>query len=332
MDSCNCNFCLVTSVHWKTVTVNTNHICLALFIMLLALPLGITRAEPAESHIAVYMSREAAPYQNTLAGFKQYLKEKNWQGSLKVISLKSGDNSLTESPVSGAENQAPDLVFTLGESALERATQESPGTPIVAGMVLDSGKIKQAPNTTGVALDFPVATQLDWLRRILPKAYSVGVLYNPRVNEDRINLARQEAQKIDLRIVSQTVSSPQELPGALKQIEREANVLWGVPDETVLAPQTAKQILLFSYRNRIPFIGLSKAWVKAGALYALDRDYVDIGEQCGEIAVRILQGTPVTDIPVVPPRKILFSVNAKTAKHMKIELPADLLSQAQKVY
>ncbi|MFO0732606.1 MAG: ABC transporter substrate binding protein [Nitrospiraceae bacterium] len=55
-----------------------------------------------------------------------------------------------------------------------------------------------------------------------------------------------------------------------------------------MTPHTAEPILLSTFRNKIPLAGLSTSWVKAGALYALDRDYLDIGSQCGEIAGKIL--------------------------------------------
>ena len=51
-----------------------------------------------------------------------------------------------------------------------------------------------------------------------------------------------------------------------------------------MTPQTAEPILLSTLKNKIPLVGLSSSWVKAGALYALDRDYVDIGLQSGELA------------------------------------------------
>src|SRR4030067_1111588 len=59
-----------------------------------------------------------------------------------------------------------------------------------------------------------------------------------------------------------------------------------LPDAVVHNPKAAKIILLFSYRHRIPFIGPSESWVKEGAFYALDRDYRDMGAQCGEMADR----------------------------------------------
>jgi hypothetical protein len=59
------------------------------------------------------------------------------------------------------------------------------------------------------------------------------------------------------------------LLGALAALTNSADVLWGIADDMVMTTETARSILLFSLRNRLPLIGLSGAWVKAGALMAL---------------------------------------------------------------
>ena len=104
------------------------------------------------------------------------------------------------------------------------------------------------------------------------------------------------------------------------------------PFRPVLNRQTAKAVLLSSFHNRIPFVGLSSAWVKAGALYALNWDYSDIGAQSGEIALRVLQGTPPGTIPPVPPRKVQYALNLKTASHMKLDLTPQLIDAALETF
>ena len=73
-------------------------------------------------------------------------------------------------------------------------------------------------------------------------------------------------------------------------------------------------MLLFSFRQQIPFVGLSDEWVKAGALYALERDYPDLGAQAGGLAVKILGETPPRALPPQTPRTILYDINLKTAQ------------------
>ena len=105
-----------------------------------------------------------------------------------------------------------------------------------------------------------------------------------------------------------------------------------VTDQVVLSRQTAEAILLFSFRNRIPFAGLSASWVKAGALYALDRDYTDLGAQCGEMALRVRRGRRASTLPPETPRKILYALNLRTAQRMKLNLPKELIDGAEQVF
>jgi len=100
----------------------------------------------------------------------------------------------------------------------------------------------------------------------------------------------------------------------------------------VLNRKTVKPLLLFSFRNKIPFIGVSAAWVKAGAFYALDRDYHDIGIQCGEMVNEILHGAAVETIPPAYPRNMPYSLNKKTARLMHMPIEQTLVDNAEKVF
>ena len=92
-------------------------------------------------------------------------------------------------------------------------------------------------------------------------------------------------------------------------------------------------VLLSSFRNKIPFIGLSKSWVKAGALYSLEWDYPDIGKQCAVVASQILNGKNVYDIPA---RKMsgnaTYSLNTRTVRHMKLDIGSEIIDGASFVF
>ncbi len=139
-------------------------------------------------------------------------------------------------------------------------------------------------------------------------------------------------KKLGVKLVPKPVETPRDIPDALESLANNVDLLWGITDQVVVSPQTAEPILLFSFRNKIPFAGLSTSWVKAGSLYALERDYVDIGAKCGEIAVKILSKTALRTIPVVPPRKVLFSINLKTARTMKIDVSQRISESATQVF
>jgi putative ABC transport system substrate-binding protein len=132
--------------------------------------------------------------------------------------------------------------------------------------------------------------------------------------------------------VAAPVDTPKELPAALKNLLRNIDILWALPDRMVLAPQSAKEILLTSFRSRIPVIGASAPWVKGGALYALDWDYVDLGAQNAAMALKIIKGEPINSIPAAEPRAVAYTLNTKTAKHMKLDMPDKITRGAKHVY
>jgi putative ABC transport system substrate-binding protein len=191
---------------------------------------------------------------------------------------------------------------------------------------------KKSSNVTGVILEFPIESQFKWLQHIVPKNRNVGTIYNPGENRERIETASRIALKMGLGFEAHGIIDPKGLPEALIKLSKKSDVFWGIPDALVLNSQTVKHILLFSFQNRIPFIGLSPPWVKAGALYSLSWDYIDIGMQCGEMALKIFQGLSVQSIPTATPRKVGYVLNLTTANHMKIKVSDDLIRGAYQIF
>jgi putative ABC transport system substrate-binding protein len=285
----------------------------------------------AAEQIVVLASRDAPPYAQAIGGFRDYLKERGVKMELRVQALE-GDAAKARDVVGEVLQEGASLIFTLGSLATKSACDQIRETPIVAGLILNAGEWKGAGNITGVALEFPLETELEWLQRFLPGRERVGVLFNAKENREKVERAARLAGQVGLDLVALEVNRPKDLPGVLKGLSRRIDVLWGMPDQVVFSRQTAKAILLFSFRNRIPFVGLSRAWVKAGALYALERDYRDLGAQCGEMAFKILQGETVDSIPAASPRTVTYVLNRKTMRHLKLSIPEDLIRGASKVF
>src|SRR2546425_848991 len=284
----------------------------------------------AEVRIAVIVSQDAAPYLEALDGFRTYLEAQGVRARFDVHAL-HGDGSSAGAALQDARQDGAGLLLALGSLGAQAAVREVHDIPVVAGLILNADDLAKSPNATAVILEFPVETELRFLQRLLPGQRNVGVLFNPSENQARIDAAARAAGALGLTLYARKVDSPKDLPDALESMNKRADVLWGVADQIVLNSRTARPILLFSLRNRIPFVGLSATWVKAGALYALDRDYHDIGVQCGEMALRILQGAAPSTLPPVPPRKVVYTVNLKTARLLRLDLQAPVLQAAQAV-
>ncbi|MDF1555012.1 MAG: ABC transporter substrate-binding protein [Deferrisomatales bacterium] len=303
-------------------------VCIA--VLLAGLIVGAQPAVAGPATILVLGGKDAPPYREALQGFRDTLAQQGVAATLDVQFF-GDDEKQGRTRVEAAAGRGDRLIFALGSAATRLASAQAK-VPVVATLVLDAAAIRGAANVTGVPLGFPVEAELQWVQRLLPDRQRVGVLYNTAQNGEIIAEARRQARKLGLELVAQEVHTAKDLPDALESLANKVDVLWGVADSVVLSPETAKAILLFSFRNRIPFVGLSEAWVKAGALYSLERDYADLGAQCAGMAGQLLQGKGAAAVPVEAPRRVLYSLNQKTAERMKVEIPQPLVRDAKKIY
>lgn len=299
-------------------------------LLLTAFAGGQSAPALGEHSVLVLSGHDSAVYRQVAESFKATLRAE--PGDVKFVSVTLEEDSAKQEQLESLRGQGMDLVFALGSRATQLASERFPDRPVVATMVLPLAQLQALPNVTGVALEFPAKAQLDWMRRILPSAGRIGVLYDPAQNQAWVDAARRAAEAEGLTLLPIPVNSAKELPGGLKRLAREADVLWAISDNTVYSSQTLKQVLLSSFRNKIPVVGLSRSWVKAGAFYALDWDYQDLGRQNGVIARRLLTGVSAGKVAPETPVQVVYSLNLKTARHMKREIGDQLVAGAVKVY
>jgi putative ABC transport system substrate-binding protein len=291
-------------------------------------PLSAVAASPK---LVIVLSQESSPYADMVKGFRTSLTGAGAQVDIEVHNLK-GKSEHASDVLRHFKSEPPAMFLTVGSLATQAVLAENDDVPVIAGLTAHLERFKKNGNLTGVDLEFSLETQFDMMRWILPDLATVGVLYSPKDNQETIDAALTFAKKHGVKLVPKPVETPRGIPDALESLVNNVDLLWGIPDQVVLSPQTAEPILLFSFRNKIPFAGLSTPWVKAGSLYALERDYQDVGNQCAEIAVKIMNKTAPRTIPVVSPRKALFSLNLKTARAMKIELPRPVTDGASHIF
>lgn len=299
-------------------------------LLLVTLPVSWGSAAEAK-RVAILVSNKTGPYEDMLTGFQQSLQRQGVPFSLQRYMLE-GDAATAGRALQDISQNKVDLLLTLGTFATQQALQAQVASPIVAGLIVNKEVLAGADNASGVVLEFPLDVQFQWMRRFLPTAKTVGVVYNPAENQQQIEAAQAFARTVGLTLEPRPIHAVRELPMALDSLAFRVDALWSIIDAMVLTPQTAKNVLLFSFQQRIPFVGLSATWVKAGALYALDWDYVDMGQQCGDIALQVFQGVQAKTIPPQTPRKVLYTLNQKTARHMKAELAKSLIRGAREVF
>ena len=252
------------------------------------------------------------------------------EAAQSLVATMAKDHPDHQVRMAGPDDPAPDadVVVALGASATKSANAS--GKPFVSGMAMSPADVPQG--ATGVALRYPIDRQLSLIRLLLPQATRIGLVYSSAEAGEFAARAQIQAASLGMELLSVRVESAKELQSALAGLANRIDVLWSVPDPTLYSPQTAKPILLFSFRHKIPFIGLSDTWVKAGALAAPSFDFEAIGAQCAGLAVQVLEGTPMSELAVQSPEGMPYSVNQNTASQLKVQLPAGVARNANHVW
>jgi len=108
--------------------------------------------------------------------------------------------------------------------------------------------------------------------------------------------------------------------------------VWILPDATVLAPEVVQYMLLFSYRKKIPLLGISERQAQKGAVLSLSfGSSNDIGKQAGELSNSILGGKTPAEIPYTTARLVKLTVNLKAARKLEMEIPKSILKIADSI-
>lgn len=304
-------------------------ICLCLSILLSSAPITLAR-----DLVVVVKSREVEPYEIALKSLRRTLREKGYDPIIGEYLLPEGDKE-KNNLVADIRRKDPRLVVTLGSAATSHISKVIKDTPIAFCMVLNplaSGFIRSmnasGNNLTGASLDIPIQVQFKALRSIVPFVRKVGVIYNPQETESVVQQAKETAKEMGLELVSIAINSEEKVPDALRTLDKSVDALWSVADSTTFSSGSMEFILLHTLRNRIPFMGLSPAFVKAGALMALDADYQEVGAQCGGQAIKIFMGDQPSSLPITTPQRVTLYINLKTAETIGLKIPADRLKGA----
>ncbi|MFC2061513.1 ABC transporter substrate-binding protein [Elusimicrobiota bacterium] len=271
--------------------------------------------------------------QQAVNGFKQVVENTASRPAITYVDL---ENSALITEIRQA---SPSVIVTFGVEATRKVSGEVKNIPIVFSMILNPLKkglvnsLKSSGNNlTGVSLDISASTQLKKVASILSFIKRVAIIYDPNISSGIVKSAQSASASLGLQIVAKPASSGKDVPASLESIKGQADAIWSIPDPTVYTSASIKHILLFSVRNKIPVIGFSEFFVKAGALLGLYSNYDDIGRQTGEITLKVMDGASPSGIPVAEPRKISIAFNRNVAGLFNINLDEATIKEFDKVY
>jgi len=284
----------------------------------------------AAARVVVLTSARVEEYEEAIRGFKGAIGD-------QIVAVYDMDGDLDRGRKQLVEIEAkekPDLIFVVGIWALQAVVSRPTATPVVYAMVLNPPTVigADAKNITGASINVPVEQQIWLFKQLGPQIKRVGVVFNRAKTGYLVRRAQSVARDEGLELVTREINTAKEAIGALESLQDGIDALWLVPDETVLSQTVVQQMLLISFRRKIPLLGLTDRHAQMGALFALSfASGEDIGRQAGELAQAILAGRPVTDVPYTNARKWYLTVNLRVAQKLGLEIPPTVRARATSI-
>jgi ABC-type uncharacterized transport system substrate-binding protein len=225
------------------------------------------------------------------------------------------------------------LIVTLGGKAAARTAEHNPSAPVLH-TVLPRKTFefiyhnKGIHKVSAIFIDQPLIRKLALVREAMPERKRIGILITEDKFADKEKMQRI-ASKFDLTIQFGVVENEQRIGSILREILERSDVLLALPDPAIFNQRTVKNILLSSYHNRVPVVGFSLAYVKAGTIAAVYSSPDEIGKHIGEWISHFLKHHGRTTPTRSFPKYFSISTNKSVADSLKIRLPAAEILQSE---
>lgn len=274
-------------------------------------------------------------------GFIEALKSKGFEEgkNLKIdYQNAQGEIATAQTIAQGFVSKKEDLILAVATDSAQAAYNATKDIPILITAVTDPVKAgltksleKPNTNVTGTSDDVSVQKQLELLKRLVPNSKTVGIIYNSSESNSEIQLEniKKALPEFNLELEKVGVTNVNEIPQALNSILDKIDVIY-VPTDNLVA-SAMPLISNTCFKKNIPIIGSEEAHVASGALATNGIDYKKLGFQTGLMAVEILNGKAVSELPIKALSELSMVVNTDAAKKLNIEIPEDILSKAKKV-
>jgi putative tryptophan/tyrosine transport system substrate-binding protein len=224
-------------------------------------------------------------------------------------------------------------------SAAKAATKTIPivfstgADPVKTGLV-DSFS-RPGGNLTGVFVLVSMLgpKRLELLRELLPSISTIALLVNPS-NPNVVDVPETEAaaNAIGRRLEVLKASTERDLEAAFTTIVARHGALVVMPDPFFFQRRVRAQLIALAARYTLPTIYPARDFTEIGGLMSYGTNLsLDLPQQIGTYAGKILRGAKPADLPVQQSIRPELVINLKTAKALGLTIPPTLLARADDV-
>ena len=257
--------------------------------------------------VVVVCSCSLHAYQEALVGIRQTLGREP-----EVVNLDAGGAGALRP---SARRDSGKIYIAVGRDALHAALSEAPKVSVIGTMMLREDAPNEAVKAVAeIDLDVPPRLLLRELRRLFPRKTRLGILLSRKTDRAAL-LAGGSA--LGFSVQFREVSDPADLAKAFLSFKGNADLVLTLPDKALYNGATVPRLVLASLESRIPIIGFSATFVRAGAAAGIFADFQEAGRQAAEIALRYDPGNPQRTVEQA--RKLTVAVNQRIFRLLGLE-------------
>lgn len=225
-----------------------------------------------------------------------------------------------------------DLVLAIGSLTTHEMLATTLDTSLLAVMIPREAYLAIRPSkgnmSSAIYIDQPYSRQLSLAKAIKPESKTLSVFIRKdgidteHTKNELTEAASGTGLNIRFHLFDDRDLSESNLYQSLDNAVAESDSLLALPDKHIYNSRTIRNILLSSYRNKVPVIGFSHAFIKAGAVAAVYSTPEEIGKQAGELIEKFF----ISDSRhlTAPQYPVYFSVsvNEQVAQSLGLNLPS----------
>ena len=307
----------------------------------LALAAAAPFAHAAEKTVAVTAIVEHPALDAVRDGVRDELKAAGFENgkTLKFEYQSAQGNTGTAAQIArkyvGDRPAAIVAIATPSAQAVVAATKD---IPVVYSAVTDPVAAKlvktwdaSGTNVTGVSDMSPLDKHLELIKRVVPTAKRIGIIYSPgEANSVAIVEAMKKfAPAAGYVMVEASAARSVDVAAAAQSLVGKADVIYAPTDNNVMS--AFEGIVKVAQAAKVPVVAADTDAVKRGAVAALGLNYYDLGRQTGKIVVRVLNGEAPGKIASQTSTNFELHVNLAAAQKQGVALSDELVKSAKVV-
>ena len=232
----------------------------------------------------------------------------------------------------------PDVIVAIATPAAQAVVASTKSVPVVYSGVTDpvaaqlvKGWGPSGTNVTGVSDKLPLDRQVALIKRVVPNAKTVGMVYNPgEANSVVVVKALKEIlAKQGMTLKEAAAPRTVDIGPAAKSLIGKVDVIYTNTDNNVVSAYEA--LVKVANEAKIPLVAGDTDSVKRGGIAALGINYGDLGRQTGKVVARILKGEKPGAIASETSSNLELFANTGAAAKQGVTLSPDLLKDAKTV-